>query len=145
MIDDNFWPSPDSCLDLTGKNSLSDGRARCISVAVCDAEGRPTARFHQGQYAHFYFEFDVVEKIEVPSGGLEFHDAAGHIVHGKNTFQYGSSVPTSVRSGSRLRFHQKIRLQISPGIYFFTVGLASTNHSSYLAHQQGSLPNEHFR
>lgn len=144
MIGHNFWPSSDSFLDFTSANLISDGRARCISIAVCDAEGRPTVKFYQRQYAHFYFEFEVLENIEVPSGGLEFRDAAGHIVHGKNTLQYGSPVPTSVRSGSRLRFHQKIRLQISSGIYFFSVGLASISNSCYMAYSQGSLPHNQF-
>jgi hypothetical protein len=98
MDDHNFWPSPDSFLDFVSANLISDGRARFISIAVCDAESRPTVKFYQKQYAHFYFEFEVLENIEVASGGLEFRDAAGYIVRGRNTLQYGSPVPTSVRS-----------------------------------------------
>ncbi|MGB9871743.1 MAG: Wzt carbohydrate-binding domain-containing protein [Anaerolineae bacterium] len=143
-IDEHFWPSSDAFLDISSVAQLSDGRARCTAVALCDAYGHPARSFFQGQQAHFFYEFEVLDEIGVPSGGLEFHDATGRVIHGKNAFQYGLSVPCLVQSGTRLRYHQIINLEVAPGEYWFTVGLASTDEASYRGYREGSLTHEQF-
>jgi Wzt C-terminal domain/Sulfotransferase domain len=139
MIDQHFWPSEDAFLDLSNVRQVSDGRARCIGVAVCDAEGQPTNIFCQGQLAHFFYEFELLDEIGVPSGGLEFHDAAGQVIHGKNTLQCGTSPPDFVHPGMHVRYHQVINMEVGLGEYWFSVGLASTDKSSFLGYQQGPV------
>lgn len=143
-MNENFWPPIEAFLDLSSANEISDGRARCISVALCDEEGRPTRVFYQGQSAHFFYEFEILGEIGIPAGGLEFCDFTGRVVHGKNTFQYGTPTPYPIQPGRRLRYHHCLRLEISPGEYMFTIGLASTDMESYLAYQEGRLGHEHF-
>jgi len=139
MIDQHFWPSDDAFLDLSNVRQIGDGRARCIGVAVCDAEGQPTNVFYQGQPAHFFYEFELLDEIGIPSGGLEFHDTAGQVIHGKNTLQYGTSPPNIVHPGMRLRYRQLINMEVRLGEYWFTLGLASTDQDSFLAYEQGQL------
>jgi lipopolysaccharide transport system ATP-binding protein len=139
MIDQHFWPSDGAFLDLSDVRQITDGRARCIGVAVCDAEGQPTNIFYQGQPAHFFYEFELLHEIGVPSGGLEFHDATDQVIHGKNTLQYGTPPLDVVHPGMRLRYHQVINMEVGFGEYWFSVGLASTDKSSFLGYQQGPV------
>lgn len=139
MIDHHFWPSDGAFLDLSDVRQITDGRARCIGVAVCDAKGQPTNIFCQGEPAHFFYEFELLDEIGVPSGGLEFHDAAGQVIHGKNTLQYGTPPLDVVHPGMRLRYHQVINMEVGFGEYWFTVGLASTDRSSFLGYQEGPV------
>jgi hypothetical protein len=139
VIEQRFWPSHNAFLDLGDVPQITDGRARCIGVAVCDVDGQPTNLFYQGQPAHFFYEFELLSEIGIPSGGLEFRDAAGQIIHGKNTLQYRTPAPDVVHSGMRLRYHQVINIEVALGEYWFTVGLASTDQDSFLAYEQGEL------
>lgn len=139
MLSDDFFPPPQMWLDLSKAEQLTDGRARCTAVAVCDEAGRPCQKFHQGQEAHFFYEFEVLDQIDVPAGGLEFHNETGLIIHGKNTFQYGSPAPHSAEAGARLRYHHILRLDVGPGNYGFTVGLASVNEEIYTGYVNGPL------
>ncbi len=144
MLDDNFWPSPGAFLDISSLDQLTDGRARCTVVAVCDEEGRPTRTFHQGQAAHFFYEFEVLGKIDVPGGGLLLCDAADYAIHGKNTFQYDAPAPQEVRPGMRLGYHHVIHLELGPGEYFFTVGLSSVDQESYSLYHQKMMTHSEF-
>jgi hypothetical protein len=145
MIDENFWPPPEAFLDISAAKQVTDGRGRCVGVAICDDDGCPASSFYQGQRAHFFYEFEVLGPIGVPSGGLEFHTEAGSIVHGKNTFQYGTPAPRGVGAGMCLRYHHVLDLDVLPQSYSFTVGLASADERSYLGYTSGPLTHEQFR
>jgi lipopolysaccharide transport system ATP-binding protein len=139
MIEDNFWPPEEAFLDISGVKQLTDGRARCTGVALCDEEGSPSKIFNQGKEAHFFYEFEMLGDTGVPAGGLEFHDAAGTIIHGKNTFQYETSAPDAATRGTRLRYHHSIKLDVAAGEYWYTVGLASSDKASFDSYIEGSL------
>jgi hypothetical protein len=87
--------------------------------------------FQQGERASFFYEFELLRDIEVPIGGLVIHSDKGIIVHGKSTLEYGSTIPSKVPQGSRLRFHQEIDLEIAVGEYTFEVGLATISYRDY--------------
>ncbi len=144
-IEENFWPQPEAALDMSQVRQTTDGSARCVFVALCDDEGRAATTFYQGQRAHFFYEFEIQHDVAVPSGGLEFHDALGRIIHGKNTFQYGTPAPTTARAGSRLRYHHTIELDVFPDTYAFTVGLSSAQAEAYHGYVDGSLSHQEFQ
>jgi lipopolysaccharide transport system ATP-binding protein len=125
------WPPPPSFLDIADVRQVSNGGARCTGVAVCDADGRPCATFRQGETASFFYEFELRRAIEVPVCGLVMQNAKGVIVHGKNTLQYDTAVPSSIPAGSRLRVRQDIRLDIFVGHYTFEIGLATIAPRDY--------------
>jgi ABC-type polysaccharide/polyol phosphate transport system ATPase subunit len=125
------WPPPEAFLDTTKIEQVSDQRARCTGVAVCDADGNPCLVFQQGQTASFFFEFIAHEEIEVPIGGVEILNEKGIIVHGKNSLLYGSPAPGYVSKGSRVRFRQDIRLDLAAGEYTFNVGFSTISQGDY--------------
>src|SRR4051812_48068134 len=138
-MDTNFRPPPAAFLDLSGISQQGDRRARCSRIAVCDASGLPARVFNQGQPAHFFYEFEILDDIDVPSGGLEFHDAAGHVIHGKSSLQYGTPAPMVAKRGTRLFYHHVITLEVAVGEYWFTIGLASSEESAYIGYQRSAL------
>ena len=128
---DEFWPSTESFLDISHAAQVANGWARCTAIAVCDSQRRPCHVFQQGERASFFYEFELQHDIDAPIGGLIIHNEKGLIVHGKNTLHYGTEIPLRVHSGSLLRFHQEVNLEIAPGEYVFEVGLAALGLPDY--------------
>jgi lipopolysaccharide transport system ATP-binding protein len=125
------WPAPNAFLDLNEKKEVSNGWAHFTRVAVCNQAGQPCALFEQGETASFFYELEVLQDIEVPTGGIEFVNEKGIIVHGKNTLLYGTPVPVGIRRGRRLRFRFDISLEIAVGEYTFSIGAATLLKSDY--------------
>jgi lipopolysaccharide transport system ATP-binding protein len=125
------WPPAAAFEDLSSTPQVSNGAARCTGVAVCDADGRPRRTFRQGETVSVFYEFEVLKPIAVPVCGLVLQNAKGVIVHGKNTLQLDSAVPSSVAPGSRLRVRQDVTLEIFVGQYTFEVGLAAIAPRDY--------------
>jgi lipopolysaccharide transport system ATP-binding protein len=118
------WPGPEALLPLDRIRAIGDG-ARCTAIALCDEGGAPTQIFEMGDNALFYFEFELDRAIEIPSGGVEIVNERHIVVHGKNSIQHGILTPTSAPRGARVRFRQRIRLDVAPGQYTFALGLAT--------------------
>ncbi len=125
------WPGQEAFIDLGNSRQITNGEASCTAIALCDEKNRPAAAFEQGQIALFYFEFETNKDLEVPIGGAEITNEKGIIIHGKNSLQYGSKVPFKIKKGSRVRFLQKIKLDIAPGEYSFNVGFATIKKADY--------------
>lgn len=138
-IDQAFWPDAEAFLDLSGIRQITAGKAYCTAVAICDSAGAPTRVFRQGQAAHFFYEFEVCEDSAVVGGGLEFRDAFGICIHGKNTFQYGTATPELIKAGARLRFHHVLQLELGAGEFYFTVGLATADARIYNQYHEGEI------
>lgn len=126
-----FFPVPEAFLDIAHTPQISNGWARCTGVALCDEHGEPCRVFEQGQIASFYYEFELLEDIEIPHGGVEIQNDKGIIVHGKTTLEYGSDLPTNLPKGVFIRFCQKISLEIQLGEYTFGVGFGSLKSNDY--------------
>lgn len=126
-----FWPTPEAFFDLSEVTEVSNGWARCTGVALCNNKGEPCRVFQQGEQASFFYEFEILQDIEVPIGGLVIKNDKSIIVHGKSTLEYGSEVPDRVVRGSRLRFRQDIFLEIAVGEYTFLIGLATINKFNF--------------
>ena len=133
------WPAEELLLGVSHRRQISDGKARCIRVALCDSEGQPARRFTYGQTAHLFFEFDVAENIGVPAGGAELTTPDGVVVHGKAAYQFRPPDPKPVPAGSRLRFHQTFELRLQPGRYLINVGLASVAPQVYHDYLPGAI------
>jgi lipopolysaccharide transport system ATP-binding protein len=126
-----LWPSAEAFYNISAIAQISNDWVRCTGVALCDSYGQPARAFRQGEVAHFYYEYEILKDIEIPIGGISLQNEKGIIVHGKNTLQYGSPVPTRVTRGGRLRFHQEICLEIAIGNYTVEVGLAALSKHDY--------------
>ncbi len=139
------WPADEAFVDAARLPQVTDGRAHCTRLALCDAAGRSCRRFELGAEAHFYLEFEGDEDFGVPSAGVELRTPSGEVVHGRNSFQSNGELPRAVRAGSRLRFHQSLRLDIGPGDYVFSVGLACAGADAYEAYANGTTGHAGFQ
>jgi len=133
------WPAPEVFIDPAALDQVNDGRARCTAIALCDGQGNAVRAFPMGAVAHFFLEFELSCDIGTPSAGVEFHTVNGLVVHGKNSFQHGGSLPETVKAGSRLRFHQTMRLDVGPGEYGFSAGLVAAAASAYGQYERGQI------
>ncbi|MEK7408684.1 MAG: Wzt carbohydrate-binding domain-containing protein, partial [Acidobacteriota bacterium] len=138
------WPPENIRIDLSGRRQLTDGRARCRWLAVCNDLGESTRSFRQGERAHFFYEFEMLEGVEAPVAGVEFLTETGILVHGKDTIRCAGSVPEVVRRGARLRFHQWVELQVAPGRYEFNLGLVGTDPDCCRGYVAGGLSHEEY-
>ncbi|MDD5466393.1 MAG: ABC transporter ATP-binding protein [Anaerolineales bacterium] len=125
------WPAPQAFINFDSAEQVTNGEARCTAIALCDERNQPATAFEQGQAALFYFEFETLNDIEIPLGGAEIINDKGTIIHGKNSLQYGSKAPLKVKKGARVRFMQKIQLEIAPGEYTFNVGFSAMKKADF--------------
>ncbi len=124
------WPAPAVFSSLDHLALIGSG-ARCTAIALCDAQGQPCRVFEMGQPAVFFFEFTLDEDIDAPIGGVEILNERNIIVHGKSSQQYELVVPGMVPRGARLRWRQRMTLNIAQGHYSFALGLASIAQEDY--------------
>lgn len=124
-----FWPKKSAYIDVSKAKIAADGQAECTAVALCDEDGAPCHAFSPGATAYFYYEFELKTDIEIPVGGVIICNHRNIIVHGRNTLEYPTDAPLSVRKGERIRFSQRILLNIGPGEYTFNVGLSCLSRS----------------
>jgi lipopolysaccharide transport system ATP-binding protein len=125
------WPDESDFLPLDAMSSQGTGEARCTAIALCDESGRATDVFQMGDMAVFYYEFEVDGALGVPVGGVSLVNERNLIVHGRNTVQHMLPPCEPVRVGSRLRFRQRMRLDVAPGRYTFVVGLVTMSAEDY--------------
>ncbi len=144
----HFWPQADAFTDISNVVQVSNGWARCTAVALCNSQGQACRVFQQGERASFYFEFELLQDIEVPIGGVVIQSDKGVLAHGKSTLEYGSEVPNWVMQGSRLRFRQDVSLEIAIGEYTVEVGLSTIGRDDYESREMYSheeLSTKHIR
>jgi lipopolysaccharide transport system ATP-binding protein len=120
---ESIWPAVPAFLNIEAVPQITNGWARCTGIALCNSEGEPCHVFEQGEIASFFYEFEILQDIEVPSGGIEIRNDKGIIVHGKSTLEHGSELPRRVALGSRLRFRQDMTLDVALGEYTFNIGI----------------------
>ena len=121
-------PKAEAYLNLSAKSQISNGQAMCIGVSLCDEWGEPCNSFRQGEKAFFYYEFEILDEIDIPICGLTLSNERGVIIHGKNSLQSSGEVSLTYGVGSIVGCHQEVTLDIAPGQYTFQVGLASISH-----------------
>jgi lipopolysaccharide transport system ATP-binding protein len=129
--DESFWPEAEARLDISGTSQVSNGWARCTGAALCDGRGQACHVFEQGERATFFYEFELLRDVEVPTGGVEIINERGVIVHGKSTLEYGTEVPRHLGRGCRLRFRQDVALELAVGEYTFNLGMGALSGRDY--------------
>ena len=137
------WPVDIVRVDLSGVDQMTDGTARLVSVAICDARGRPSRFFSQGDTVHVFVEFDVFADLPIASAGVAIRDeGTGIVVYGKNEFQFGTARP--VPGGSRMRCHHSFVLSVGIGSYACDIGLAASDEEGYRRYRNRELPHGAF-
>lgn len=126
-----FWPKKSEFIDISKVKQITNGWATCTALAICDAEGNHCQAFQQGETASFFYEFEILQDIEIPITAILISNDKGVVVHGKGTLEYGTELPLMARGGDILRIRQNIALELGFGDYTFEVGLGTINHSDY--------------
>lgn len=119
------FPIPKAFLNLSGVSQVSNGKARCTALALCNTMGEPCGVFRQGDVAVFHYEFEFMEDIGIPICGVVISNERGVIVHGKNSWQYEEVVLPKLEPGRKLVCQHQVQLNLGPGDYSFEIGLTS--------------------
>jgi hypothetical protein len=126
------WPAENAFLDLSQAVIIGEEDvARCTGVALCNDKGEPCTTFRIGDVACFYYEFELLQDIEVPIGGVVITNAMNINVHGKNSLHYLLKAPPVTPKGAHVRFRQTMELAIAPGEYTFMIGFATISAEDY--------------
>lgn len=126
------WPDDHAFLDLSNALIIGDKDiARCTGIALCNDKGEQCSTFQIGDKVCFFYEFELLQDIEVPIGGIRLTNNLNINVHGKTSLQFLIDAPSFVQKGTYLRFRQTMDLMLMPDEYSFTVGLVTINAKDY--------------
>ena len=84
---------------------------------LLDQYHRPCIQFPQGDEAHFFFEFLILDKIGLPVPELHITDQYGKLIHGKNSLHHDITEPSMLMKEQIVRFSLSIRLALACGQY----------------------------
>lgn len=125
FFQEKWKPIEDSFCDLSCSKEHSNGDAYYIKIGLFDSKGMARRVFKQGEYAYFYSEIMICNKVDVPINGIEIINQKNIIVHGKTSFQTEQILPSEVNNGSIVYNCIKIALDIEEGEYTFEAGFSS--------------------
>ena len=126
------WPPAHAFLDLS--EALIIGHTdivKCTAIAVCNEAGQSCQCFRIGETAHFFFEFESLQDLDVPLGGIEIINSMNLVLYSKSSLHYLLDAPEFFKKGRRIRFRQTIKMQLFTGEYTFLVGFASIKKTDY--------------
>ena len=116
----------------SGVAQVTNGGARCTALALCDGAGRPRRVFEQGETASFFYEFELLADIEVPTGGCRAGERQGHHRAWQEHARVRVRGSAQRRDGAgRLRFRQDVALELAGGEYTFNLGLGALARHDY--------------
>jgi lipopolysaccharide transport system ATP-binding protein len=127
----SLWPQDSVFIDATQLTQVGTGGALCTRFIVCNSNGMPQSNFTQGETAKFYVEFQTLEPLAVPLGGIVLQNDKGILVHGKGSLEYGVNTPTYIPEGMLIRYQQTMDLKLQTGEYSFELGLATIDPITY--------------
>lgn len=124
-----FWPTNDAFIDLSRATVGGGKLARCLAVAVTDEQGRAARLFEQGEWLYLFAEFEILTGgLGVPVNTYAIVNERNMLIHNKSTLQQASIGPEQISvAGSRLRYVQKVKLDLMPGEYTLKLDLAALN------------------
>ncbi|HEY5902176.1 MAG TPA: ABC transporter ATP-binding protein [Anaerolineales bacterium] len=125
------WPDYLPPVRLAMPEKGESALASLVKLVICDSQGLPCLSFPEGEEACFYVEYLLKENIGVPVAGISLSTVHNMIVHGKDSLQHKLDAPLQVRAGSRLRFRQVIRMDLTPGNYIFNLTLSAMRPDQY--------------
>jgi lipopolysaccharide transport system ATP-binding protein len=127
----DLWPDASVFTDASSLTQVGTGAGKCLRFAVCNNQGVSQASFYQGETAIFFYEFELLEPLEVPLTGVVLHNDRGIVVHGKGSLDHGNDVQFHLPAGTLIRCKQCIKLKLAMGEYTFELGLGSIDLESY--------------
>jgi hypothetical protein len=91
-------------------------------VALCDESGRPRSVFNPGEVVRFFYEYELLERVDVPIGNVVIWNEQNIVVHGKASLYFPDlSLPRHLEAGQRVRFRQSVKLDLAPVAYTYGI------------------------
>ncbi len=100
-----------------------DGSARIVKVILRNSQGQATDHALLGETVMLEIVAEFLADVETHIVGFYLRDRLGTDIVGLNTFQEKVAVP-QVKNGERLMYRFTFRLDIRPGVYGITTGVA---------------------
>lgn len=125
------WPEPSCFTDVASALLEGNGKVICTGVALLNEKGQPTKTFEIGEMAIFYYEYKVLEDMDVPIFGVDIIDSKNNILHGKQSLHCAVGSPGPQLAGSIIRCRQAIQLDIAPDLYTTVIGMAMIKEEFY--------------
>ncbi len=104
-----------------------DGNAEIIGSTVIGPTGTAVVAVERDAWTVFQFDVRFAKRLDEYILGFFVRDRLGADIIGINTFQEHVTVP-SVEVGDVVRFEFRVKLQLKPGAYGVSPGLAYTQH-----------------
>jgi ABC-type polysaccharide/polyol phosphate transport system ATPase subunit len=124
------------------ENEISNGQARCIYAAICDAKGNEVSAVKQGETVNFCYGFEVLQDLKNVEVGVLISDAKNNLIHGKNSLQVGCNHIKECYAGDLINVVHKIKMDIIINEYTFEVGLIAVDEEIYA--NPKSVPHSQF-
>jgi len=124
------WPSESVFTFCSFPNIKGQGRARLIRLAVLNDSGEPSLVYRQGEKVNLYYEYKLLRDIHIPVARVEIRDKFNLLIHSKDSLQAQSKVPTFIKKGETIRWHQELWLNLAPNNYTFSIELLSLSHKN---------------
>lgn len=118
------WPA-NAGMDMSSREQTGDGLVQCIRMAITDEFDDTRQVFRQFEKLRIYAEFTVHEALETPVIGFVLRTDRGVVIHGKNSGQCATPVPSRLEKGSTVRASFDIPLAFATGEYVLDVGFAT--------------------
>lgn len=134
------WPDQSCFSSVEGALIEGNGKVSCQGVALLNQKGIPVESFESGDTAVFYYEYLVLEDMDVPIFGIDIIDSKNNILHGKQSLHCGTMAPGPQAAGTILRCRQEIQLDIAPGMYTTVIGMAMLREDIYSLADEMSYP-----
>lgn len=122
-----FWPTEEALVDLSTAVVGGGKFARCLAVAVTDEQGQAARLFEQGDWLYLFAEFEIsADGLGTPVNTYAIVNERNMLIHNKSTLQQTSAgTGPAIAAGSRLRYVQKVKLDLMPGEYSLRLNLAA--------------------
>ncbi len=128
----NYWPPLDFSFNL--KSAVTTGEeksATLVYLSILNENNERQNNFQIGEYINFYYEFDLKREFMSLEGNITLFDSKNIPIHLKSSLHYQIDVPAVVSPDSKIRFKQRIKLDLGVGEYTFHIALGNINSEIY--------------
>lgn len=116
------WPESLAFTPLSPNHKIivdEENAVYLVDFAVCDDSGNPKTIFEQGEVAHFYWQYELQRNTKSVTSALSLVTQNNIPLYCKNFIQTDNRVSSDMSKGSKLFYHQAIKLNIAIGLYTF--------------------------
>lgn len=126
------WPQVNKGLDL--KNAYNNGdvdTAELTFLSILNEKGERQTTFQIGEYITFCYEFHIKKNLMSPEGNITLFDTKNIPIHLKSSLHYQIPSPEILDANSKIRFIQRVKLDLGAGEYTFHAAIGNIKSEFY--------------